>query len=252
VPAPKKLRADALVVQRGLAETRTRAQALILAGKVYSGTERVSKAGAQLRADAPLRVTEGERFVSRGGYKLEGAMSELQVVASGRVCADVGASTGGFTDCLLQHGAIRVYAIDVGRGLLANRLTMDPRVVVRDATNARHLDANDFEDSLDLLVADASFIGIEKLAPAFARVLGAGSELLAMIKPQFEVGKEAARRTRGVIADPELRASAIEAARTAIALSGFDVVGGCDSVLPGPKGNVEYFVHARRTSPNEA
>lgn len=246
MPASKKLRADALLVARGLAENRSRAQALILAGKVYIGDEPVTKAGTSLAEDAPLRLAERERFVSRGGYKLEGALNALAVGVTGWVCADVGASTGGFTDCLLQRGALKVYAIDVGRGLLSSRLAADPRVVVRDATNARHLTSEDFPEPLDLVVADASFIGIDKLVGAFARVLPQGGTLLAMIKPQFEVGRHAARRARGVILDPELRRSAIAAAERTIALAGFELVAGCDSVLPGPKGNVEHFVHARR------
>jgi 23S rRNA (cytidine1920-2'-O)/16S rRNA (cytidine1409-2'-O)-methyltransferase len=241
-----KKRADALLVDRGLVDTRSKAQALILAGKVFSGEERVTKAGTLLPESAELRLSAAPRFVSRGGYKLEGALLSLGVDVTGWVCVDVGASTGGFTDCLLQRGARRVYAADVGQGLLAESLVRDERVVVRDKTNARHLTASDFDEAIDCVVVDASFIGIEKMTDAFARLLPPGGTLLAMVKPQFEVGKEAARRAKGVIIDPELRAQALASARAAIEHAGFVVLGGADSVLAGPKGNVEYFVHARR------
>lgn len=243
----KKLRADVLLVERGLAPTRAKAQALLLAGQVFSGEQRLEKAGQLLAIDAPIRVQEGERFVSRGGHKLDGALDALGVSVKGCVAADVGASTGGFSDCLLQRGAAKVYAIDVGEHQLAPRLLSDARVVVMDRTNARHLEASAFAEPLELAVVDASFIGIEKLLPALARILPAGAQLLALIKPQFEAGKRDAARNKGVIRDPELRARLIERARASVAEHGFELLGGCDSTLPGPKGNVEYFVHARRS-----
>jgi 23S rRNA (cytidine1920-2'-O)/16S rRNA (cytidine1409-2'-O)-methyltransferase len=213
---------------------------------VFSGDQRVDKPGTSLRSDSPLRVTEPDRFVSRGGHKLEGALDAFALDVTERACVDVGASTGGFTDCLLQRGARKVYAVDVGHGLLASRIATDPRVVVRDGTNARHLSAKDFDEPIQLLVADASFIGVDKLLPAFARVLLPGSALLFMIKPQFEVGKEQARKNRGVIRDPVERAAAIDAAVRAVDAAGFDVNGRVDSTLKGPKGNVEHFVYALR------
>lgn len=241
-----KSRADLLVVELGLADTRARAQALILAGRVFEGERRVDKPGQTLPADAQLRVTERERYVSRGGAKLEGALVELALDPRGKVALDVGASTGGFSDCLLQHGAAKVYAVDVGHGQLAERLRVDPRVVVRDRTNARALSADDFAETIELCVVDASFIGVGKLLPALARVLGPGALLCAMIKPQFEVGREVARRARGVITDPDERGRAIAAAREAVIAHGFEILGACDSRLPGPKGNVEHFLLARR------
>ncbi len=241
-----KRRVDQLLVERGLAPSRTRAQALLLAGRVFSGEVKIDKPGTQLREDAALTVREGDRFVSRGGLKLEGALAELGVSPVGQVAVDVGASTGGFTDCLLQQGATRVYAVDVGENQLDATLARDPRVVVMDRTNARHLEAESFPEPITLVVVDASFIGIDKLVPALARVLAPGGTLLAMIKPQFEVGRDAARRARGVIKDPALRDAALEAARSSIAGAGFEVLGGVDSALPGPKGNVEHFVLARR------
>ncbi|MBX3129812.1 MAG: TlyA family RNA methyltransferase [Polyangiaceae bacterium] len=242
-----KRRADQLLVERGLAESRARAQALILAGRVFSGEARVEKPGTPLRDEAPLEVRGGSRFVSRGGDKLAGALEDLGVEPTGAICADVGASTGGFTDCLLQHGAAAVYAIDVGQGQLADKLVRDPRVVVRDKTNARHLEARDFERTLDLLVVDASFIGLGKLLPAFTRVLGPGARLLALIKPQFEVGRDEARRHQGVIRDPELRGRAVSAVLAEIAAAGFVVLGEAVCRVPGPRGNVEHFVLARRS-----
>lgn len=237
-----------LLVEQGVVPSRAQAQALILAGRVYCGEERILKAGQSVREPAALRVTPGERFVSRGGHKLDGALSALSLEVSDSVCADVGASTGGFTDCLLQRGARRVYAIDVGEHQLAERLRSDPRVVVRDRTNARHLQASDFDEPLDLVVVDASFIGIEKLLPALARCVRADGLLLALVKPQFEAGRREANRARGVIRDPELRQRLVDEAREKIAQHGFTLLGSVDSSLAGPKGNLEHFVLARRTA----
>jgi 23S rRNA (cytidine1920-2'-O)/16S rRNA (cytidine1409-2'-O)-methyltransferase len=158
----------------------------------------------------------------------------------------VGASTGGFSDCLLQHGAARVFAVDVGHGQLAQKLRDDPRVVVMERTNARYLEKSAFGAVIDVVVVDASFIGLDKLLPAIATWLDPGGRLLALIKPQFEAGREAARKGRGVIRDPEVRSSAITAALAAVRAAGFEITGECDSAVPGPKGNVEHFVLARR------
>jgi 23S rRNA (cytidine1920-2'-O)/16S rRNA (cytidine1409-2'-O)-methyltransferase len=233
-------------VELGLAANRSKAQARILAGQVFTPTGRVSKPGDRLPADVELRVTEEERYCSRGGLKLEGALAELLVNVNGVVAADIGASTGGFTDCLLQHGARRVYAVDVGHGQLAERLRQDPRVVVMDRTNARHLEPQSFGEMLDFAVVDASFISLVKLLPALSAILPPGARLLALIKPQFEVGREQAARTRGVVRDPELRRSAVEAVLQEVAAAGFERLGDCASRLAGPKGNVEHFVLARR------
>ena len=244
---PARKRADVLLVERALATSRGQAQALILAGKVFSGERRIDKAGAELDLAAELSVRGSERFVSRGGQKLEGALDALACVVEGAICADVGASTGGFTDCLLQRGASKVYAIDVGHGQLAHKLATDERVVVMDRTNARHVTPDAFSERLDWVVADASFISLEKLLPAITSWLEPGARLLAMIKPQFEVGRDEARRTKGVIRDADIRSAAIEHVLQAIRDSGFDVLGGADSEVAGPKGNVEYFVLALKT-----
>lgn len=241
-----RVRADALLVARGLASSRSEAQAWIMAGEVSSGDRRVDKPGALLPEDAALSVALRRRFVSRGGEKLEFAMETLGVAAAGRVCLDVGASTGGFTDCLLQRGASKVYAVDVGYGQLAEKLRKDARVDVRERVNARDLVAADFAPPPDLVVVDASFIGIGKLIGAIARVLVPGGELVALVKPQFEAGREAASKGRGVIRDEAVRLAAVAEARAAIEAAGFAVLGETDSAVHGPKGNVERFVHARR------
>jgi 23S rRNA (cytidine1920-2'-O)/16S rRNA (cytidine1409-2'-O)-methyltransferase len=239
------VRADALVVIRGLATSRAKAQALIMAGEVVSGGHRVDKPGTLLEPDAPLEVAARPRFVSRGGDKLDFALSTLGVEVEGRACLDVGASTGGFTDCLLQRGAARVYAVDVGYGQLADKLRKDPRVEVHERVNARDLQPGALSPAPDLAVVDASFIGLGKLVGAIARVLRPGGELCALIKPQFEAGREAATRGRGVIRDEETRLDAIASARRSIEEAGFTVLGEVDSAVHGPSGNVERFVHAR-------
>ena len=246
----RRCRADQLLVERGLAASRTEAQARILAGEVSSGAGRVEKAGALLLPDAELHVTARSRFVSRGGDKLDRALAHFSAAGldiTGRVCLDVGASTGGFTDCLLQRGASRVYAVDVGYGQLSAKLRGDPRVDVRERVNARHLTPDDFSARPDLVVVDASFIGIEKLISAIAGVLAPGGDLVALVKPQFEAGREAAARGRGVIRDEVTRLAAIGSARAAIEAAGFIVVAEVDSEVHGPKGNVERFVFARRS-----
>lgn len=239
--APKQ-RADQLLVDQGLVETRSRAQALILAGEVFLGEARVEKAGQQLPADAPLRVREQQKFVSRGGLKLEGALLDTGFDVSGLIVADVGASTGGFTDCVLSHGARKVFAIDVGHGQLAEKLRQDERVIVMEKTNARHLTAQHVEGGVDLVVVDASFIALDKLLPAIWEITREGGHLLALIKPQFEVGREEATRTAGVIRDPKIRAAAIAQVIHQVRDRGFTVLAEHKCRLKGPKGNLEHFV----------
>jgi 23S rRNA (cytidine1920-2'-O)/16S rRNA (cytidine1409-2'-O)-methyltransferase len=240
-----RVRADVLLVERGLVESRAKAQALILAGAVLSGTRRIDKAGELLAADAELSTKERPRFVSRGGEKLDGAVEKFALDVTGLVCADVGASTGGFTDCLLQRGAARVFAIDVGHGQLDERLRRDERVTVMERTNARHLTHEALGRTVDLVVVDVSFIGLEKLMPALLSILAVGGRLLALVKPQFEVGREAATRARGVIRDDALRLEAVGRVKEALESAGFELLDEADSVLPGPKGNRERFVLSR-------
>jgi 23S rRNA (cytidine1920-2'-O)/16S rRNA (cytidine1409-2'-O)-methyltransferase len=242
-------RADQLLVARGLAATRAEAQALILAGAVRSGPNRVDKPGTMLALDAELDVVARSRFVSRGGDKLEGALAafaDAGLDVGGRSCLDVGASTGGFTDCLLQRGAARVIAVDVGYGQLASKLRADPRVAVRERVNARSLRPDDLPYPIDLAVVDAAFIGLAKLVEPLAGLLPEGGDLVALVKPQFEAGREAAARARGVIRDEGLREAALAGARAALEAAGFRIRAEIDSALRGPKGNLERFVWARK------
>jgi 23S rRNA (cytidine1920-2'-O)/16S rRNA (cytidine1409-2'-O)-methyltransferase len=242
-----KQRIDNLLVSRGLAPSRARAQAVVLAGEVFVGGVRVDKAGALVADDAAIEVRGPDHaYVSRGGVKLAGALDAFALDVRGQNCLDLGASTGGFTDCLLQRGAARVTAVDVGYGQLAHKLRVDPRVVVMERTNARTLTPQAIGGAADVTVVDASFIGIDKLIGAIALCTRAGGTLVALVKPQFEVGREVASRGKGVVRDDAVRAEAIGRAADAIARSGFVVLAQCDSALPGPKGNLEAFVHARR------
>jgi len=245
IKKPKK-RADVLLVELGLVETRARAHALILAGEVFCGEERLDKAGTQLASDAPLRVRAQQKYVSRGGLKLEGALDDLGFDPTGMRAADVGASTGGFTDCLLQSGAAIVYAIDVGQGQLAEKLRQDPRVIALEQMNARSLTASDVGGGVDLVVVDASFISLDKLLPAIHGMTCKGGHLLALIKPQFEVGRAEASRHAGVIRDEGIRAAAVSKVIGDVASAGYVVLSDARCRVAGPKGNVEHFVLARK------
>lgn len=239
----KKVRADVLMTTLGLAESRHKAQALILAGKVFHGERRIDKAGDLVGADAPLelRGVEALQYVSRGGVKLAGALQEFGVEVAGGVAADIGASTGGFTDCLLQHGVTRVYAIDVGYGQLHQRLRQDARVVVMERLNARYLDEKSLPEAIDVVSIDASFIGLGKLLPAAARLLRPGGVVLALVKPQFEVGRVHLAKG-GVVRDAAARAAAIDAVGVEATALGFVERGRCDCCIAGPAGNLEAFL----------
>ena len=247
-PKAAKVRVDQLMVDRGMAPSRTRAQALVLAGKIFHKEARIDKPGTMVRDDSELEVRgEDHGYVSRGGVKLAGALDVLCIDVKGLRCLDVGASTGGFTDCLLQRGAKQVVAVDVGYGQLAHKLRVDPRVVVMERTNARTLTADMIGGAVDLTVVDASFIGLGQLVDAIAACTRPGGALVALIKPQFEVGRDEAKKSQGVIRDAAVRKEAIDGAVMQVLGAGFTIVGQCDSSLPGPKGNVEAFVYARRT-----
>jgi 23S rRNA (cytidine1920-2'-O)/16S rRNA (cytidine1409-2'-O)-methyltransferase len=235
------LRLDERLVRDGLAETRTRAQALIRAGQVLVDDAPQDKPGTRVRAGASIRLRgEPRRFVSRGGEKLAGALEDLGIDPRGRACLDVGASTGGFTDCLLQRGARSVVAVDVGYGQLDARLRGDPRVVVRERTNARHLEPALLPEPVSLATVDVSFISARLILPALARC-APGAELLVMVKPQFEVGPERVGRG-GVVRDDRLRAEAADAVSADASRLGYLEVGRSESRLPGPKGNREIFL----------
>ena len=231
-----KKRLDVLLVERGLAESRAQAQALVLAGLV-SGYD---KPGHQVPEDAELAVERPPRFVSRGGEKLANALEQLNVELDGRDAIDVGASTGGFTDYLLQHGVGRVIAVDVGYGQLHPKLRNDPRVTVLERTNARHLDELPFPP--DLLVCDVSFIGLRLVLPPVLQLLKPGWDAVVLVKPQFEAGRDEVGKG-GVVRDPEIHRRVLREVVDAAIGWGATTVGAVDSGLPGPKGNREFFVH---------
>ncbi|HTW69870.1 MAG TPA: TlyA family RNA methyltransferase [Acetobacteraceae bacterium] len=243
-----KQRADQMLVQRGLVESRTRAQALILAGKVFSGEKRVAKAGDLLADAAPLEVRgQDHPWVSRGGLKLAHGLAHFGVSPAGRVCLDIGASTGGFTDVLLSHGAARVHAVDVGHGQLAWKLRCDDRVVVHEKTNARYLDRTQIPDPIDALVCDASFIGLATVLPAPLALCVPGAWAIVLIKPQFEAGA-AAVGSKGVVRDPAVhRAVCDRIGAWWAGLAGWTVLGIEESPITGPEGNREFLLGAVRT-----
>jgi len=230
-----KKRLDVLLVERGLAESRAQAQALVLAGLVPGHR----KPGEQIREDAELEVERPPRFVSRGGEKLQNALEAFALDVAGRDCADIGASTGGFTDCLLQAGAARVVAIDVGYGQLHPRLRSDPRVTVLERTNARALTELPFAP--DLVVCDVSFISVTKALPPVLRLAAPRWTALVLVKPQFEAGRREA--TKGVVRSPEVHRNVLETVVEGARAWDAVTLGVVDSGLPGPKGNREFFVH---------
>jgi 23S rRNA (cytidine1920-2'-O)/16S rRNA (cytidine1409-2'-O)-methyltransferase len=249
------MRLDVLLVERGLAESRAKAQALVMAGRVRVEGQVVERASAIVSTEAHVEVEAGPRFVSRGGEKLLAALEAFPVKIDGLICADVGASTGGFTDCLLQHGAARVYAIDVGRGTLHWKLRSDPRVVVMEGTNARHVES--LPGPVQLVTVDASFISLKILLPVvkawlaplhlppFSQKMGGElercGEVISLIKPQFEAGRKESARGAGVIREPEVHRRVLGDVLTSAQAAGYAVRGLIRSPLLGPKGNVEFL-----------
>jgi 23S rRNA (cytidine1920-2'-O)/16S rRNA (cytidine1409-2'-O)-methyltransferase len=245
-PSPVKQRLDRLLVERGLAESGARAQALVLAGRVFRGEERLAKPGALLPADVSLTVRPVEEHVSRGAHKLIAGLDAFAIDPAGLVCLDVGASTGGFTDVLLRRGAARVYAVDVGYGQLDARLRADPRVIVLERTNARHLTAEQVPEPVALVVCDASFISLRTVLPAPLRLTRPRARLVALIKPQFEVGRGRVGKG-GVVRDPALHDQVCrEAAAWLGSLPGWRVLGVTASPLRGPAGNQEFLLGGAR------
>lgn len=241
-----KSRADQLLVDRGLAESRARAQALILAGLVFTGERKIEKAGQALAADAPLEVRGKEHpWVSRGGVKLAHALEHFGWDVSGAVVLDVGASTGGFTDVLLQKGAAKVFAVDVGTNQLAWRLRQDPRVVVHEKTNARYLTEEVVTEPVDLIVCDASFISLAKVLDRALDFARPGGRLIALVKPQFEAGRGEIGKG-GVVRDPAVHERVCAAAADWLRSRGWEVEGLAESPITGPEGNVEFLLAARR------
>lgn len=246
-----KVRLDVLLLERGLAESRAKAQALIMAGQVRVDDQVVLKPAAAVGTEARVDLARGPRFVSRGGEKLEAALAAFGIAVAGRVCADVGASTGGFTDCLLQHGAGRVYTIDVGKGILDWKLRNDPRVVVMEETNARHVEG--LPEPVSLVTIDASFISLRILLPVAKKWLapppsplgrgigGEGHNIVALIKPQFEAGKKDVARGQGVIRDREIHRQILLDVLSFAQAEGLSALGLIKSPLLGPKGNAEFL-----------
>ncbi|NVJ98295.1 MAG: TlyA family RNA methyltransferase [Alphaproteobacteria bacterium] len=243
-----KVRADVALVDRGLVESRAKAQALIMAGIVFSGETKILKAGQQIKDGQPLEVRGKEHdWVSRGGLKLEKGLKEFAVDATGLIAIDVGASTGGFTDVLLQAGATKVFAVDVGHGQLAWKLRNDDRVVVMEKTNARYLTADDIPDPIDIVVCDASFISLKTVLPAAMALVKPGGKLIALIKPQFEVGRENVGKG-GVVRDPELHKAVCGDMRDWLdmAMDGWTACGLTESPIKGPEGNIEFLLYGEK------
>ena len=243
-----KRRLDQLLVDRGLVDSRSRAQALVMAGLVFSGERRLDKAGQQVADDTAIEVRgQDHPWVSRGGLKLAHALSEFAIDVSGAVGLDVGASTGGFTDVLLAHGAAKVYAVDVGHGQLAWKLRSDPRVVVLEKTNARHLTADQVPEPVDIVVCDASFISLRTIMPAVLPHVREGGFVVAMVKPQFEAGRENVKK--GVVRDPVVIVECSDAVAETAAGLGWVETGRAAAPIQGPKGNQEVFLLLTHRAP---
>lgn len=248
----KKERIDKLLHERGFAESRSKAQAMVMAGVVLVAEKRVDKPSETYPADAAIRIkgeTDAARYVGRGGLKLEHALREFHISPNGYVCLDVGSSTGGFTDCLLQHGAERVVAIDVGTNQLAWQLRNDPRVEVRENTNARTLTPADFDTLFDLVVMDVSFISVTKIVPALILLLKENGRIITLIKPQFEVGKGEVGKG-GIVRDPEQHARVIETVNRFAEESGLRIGGLVDSPILGAEGNKEFLALYEKAGTN--
>lgn len=240
---PKKTRLDTLLVSKGLIQSREKARSLILAGDILVNGERISKAGTFVNPDAVLEVVKRNPFVSRGGLKLQGALEGLGINVKNKIAMDVGASTGGFTDCLLQRGADKVYAIDVGYGQLDWKLRNDPRVILLEKTNIRYLDKNTLGPDINFVTIDVSFISLVKVIPNVVKLITPGSEILALIKPQFEVEKKDVGKG-GVVRNKAMHIEVIDKIKEEFHRLGFSVINVIESFPPGPKGNIEYFIYA--------
>ena len=242
-----KIRLDQYLVQHGLTQSRERAKALIMSGIVFVNEQKVDKAGEMIKEDAKVEVRGHDiGYVSRGGLKLEKAMKTFPITLEGKICADIGASTGGFTDCMLQNGAARVYAVDVGYGQLDWKLRNDPRVVCLERTNARYLDHEQVPDVLDFASIDVSFISLKLIFPALYNLLREGGEIACLIKPQFEAGPEKVGK-KGVVRDPKVHLEVLENFLTHAKDNHFTVLGITYSPIRGPEGNIEYLGYLRKS-----
>jgi len=241
-PSPRR-RLDQLLVERGLADSRAKAQALVLAGEVTVEGQKAAKPGHPVQEDARIEVASPPRFVGRGGLKLEAALAHFGIDVHGRVCADIGASTGGFTDCLLQHGAAHVYAVDVGSGQLDWKLRGDPRVLLREGVNARYLGAEHIGEPLDFAACDVSFISATLILPALVALLKPSGEMVILIKPQFEAGRGQVGKG-GIVRDPAVHTQACDRVREAVEELGFGT-SVIESPILGAEGNKEFLLDAR-------
>lgn len=247
-----KTRLDVLMVERGLASSRQKAQAIIMSGDVFIGGQRYDKPGTAVASDAEIEVRGNVMpYVSRGGWKLEKAMKTWPITLSGKICADIGASTGGFTDCMLQNGAEKVYSVDVGYGQLDWKLRNDPRVVCLERTNARYLTREQIPDPLDFASIDVSFISLKLIFPALYQLLREGGEIACLIKPQFEAGREKVGK-KGVVRDPEVHREVLEQFLTYAKGNNFTVLGITYSPIRGPEGNIEYLGYLRKSNETDA
>ncbi|HEY5741940.1 MAG TPA: TlyA family RNA methyltransferase [Terrimicrobiaceae bacterium] len=241
----EKIRIDQLLVANGLCSSREQAQRAIMAGRVTVSGQKAEKAGLQVSKDAHVEIQGVERYVSRGGFKLEAALAHFPVSVKGKICLDIGSSTGGFTDCLLQHGAERVYAFDVGRGQLAWRLRTDQRVIVREGVNARYLAAEDLPEKVQICVADVSFISLTLILPPVFALLPVSADMIVLIKPQFELAPAKVGRG-GIVRERAFRAEAVEKIRRFVEREGWGWHGVIESPVPGREGNIEFLAHLRR------
>ncbi len=242
---PRKQRLDLALLERGLAESREKAAALILAGAVRVNGQKADKPGRPVESEARIEVEQGLKYVSRGGLKLEAALLEFQINVRDKVCMDIGTSTGGFTDCLLQHGALRVHAVDTGTGQIDWRLRTDSKVVLHERCNARYLTLAKIGETVDVLACDVSFISVTLLIPALAPLLKPQGDWIILVKPQFEVGREWVGKG-GIVRDPAAHRFACEKVVGALANLGFNS-STTDSPILGAEGNREFLLHARRT-----
>jgi len=244
----KKIRLDVAVFEQGFAPSREKAKAIIMAGQVYVNNQKADKAGMEIKPEDKLEVRGNTlKYVSRGGLKLEKAMQEFPITLSGKICMDVGASTGGFTDCMLQNGAVKVYSIDVGYGQLAWKLRCDERVVNLERTNFRYCTKEQVPDAVDFASVDVSFISLKHILPVLNILLSENGEAVCLIKPQFEAGKEKVGK-KGVVRDVSVHLEVVESVITMALENGFDVSGLQFSPIKGPEGNIEYLIFIRKST----
>lgn len=241
-----KKRLDVLIFEKGLAETRTKAQALIMAGSVLSDGQQITKAGTLVDENSPIEIEKQNPYVSRGGLKLESVLELFKIDFTNKICMDIGASTGGFTDCMLQHGAKKVYSIDVGNGQLHYKLRQDTRVINIENVNFRYFDKTSLKDNIDIITMDVSFISLDKILPLASEIIRINGLIVAMIKPQFELNPKEVKK--GVVRDDNLRFKAINKIKDCAKNLKLKVEKEADSALKGPKGNLEHFVLFSRQS----